>query len=130
MRANFLQQVIDETPKDVKIFMRLYADITIRVHEIMKSKGITQKDLAEAMDKKPSEISKWMKGEHNFTLRSLSKLEAELDEIIIHVPKTDRALTTLYNPSKLSVKPVQKTTRIVSFSEYSYKHQKTERYVS
>lgn len=130
MRANFLQQVIDETPKDVKIFVRLYADITIRVHEIMKCKGITQKDLAEAMDKKPSEISKWLKGEHNFTLRSLAKLEAELDEIIINVPKSDNARTTLYHPSRLSVKPAQKSPRIVAFSEYSFKHQKTEKYVS
>jgi transcriptional regulator with XRE-family HTH domain len=39
------------------------------------------------MGKKPSEISKWLNGEHNFTLRSLAKLEAELGEPIITVPK-------------------------------------------
>ncbi|MBK8153775.1 MAG: hypothetical protein IPK61_12500 [Saprospiraceae bacterium] len=39
------------------------------------------------MDKKPSEISKWLSGEHNFTLRSLAKLSAELGEPLMEVPK-------------------------------------------
>ena len=32
------------------------------------------------------EISKWLGGNHNFTLRSLAKLQAELGEEIIQVP--------------------------------------------
>jgi hypothetical protein len=39
------------------------------------------------MDKKPSEISKWLSGEHNFTLRSLAKLSVELGEPLMEVPK-------------------------------------------
>lgn len=91
MRAKFLQDIIDETPEDVKIFVRLYADITVRINQILREKGISQKDLAEAMGKKQSEISKWLSGEHNFTLRSLAKLQAELGEDLITVPakKTD-----------------------------------------
>ena len=37
------------------------------------------------MNKKPSEISKWLNGEHNFTLRSLAKLSAELGVPLIEV---------------------------------------------
>lgn len=43
--------------------------------------------MAEKLDKKPSEISKWLSGEHNFTLRSLAKLSAELGEALLEVPK-------------------------------------------
>jgi transcriptional regulator with XRE-family HTH domain len=86
MRSKVLQDILDETPKDVKIFVRMYADILKRVHQILEEKGMSQKELAERLDKKPSEISKWLGGEHNFTLRSLAKLQAELDEEIIQVP--------------------------------------------
>jgi len=34
-----------------------------------------------------SKISKWLYGQHNFTLRSLSKLEAELEAPILYIPK-------------------------------------------
>ncbi|MBU2020293.1 MAG: helix-turn-helix transcriptional regulator [Bacteroidetes bacterium] len=87
MRAKFLQDIIDETPKDVEIFVRWYADLTVRINRILKEKGISQKELAESLGKKPSEINKWLKGEHNFTLRSLAKLQAELGEELIHVPQ-------------------------------------------
>jgi len=39
------------------------------------------------MNKKPSEINKWLKGNHNLTLKTLAKLEAELGEPIIQVRK-------------------------------------------
>jgi transcriptional regulator with XRE-family HTH domain len=87
MRSKVLQEIIDNTPKDVHVFVRLYGDIVMRIHELLQEKGLNQKGLAEKMDKKPSEISKWLSGEHNFTLRSLAKLEAEIGEPIINVPQ-------------------------------------------
>lgn len=35
-----------------------------------------------------TQINKWLIGEHNFTLRSLGKLEAELGDTTINVPHT------------------------------------------
>ena len=87
MRSKILQDILDETPKDVEIFVRLYADITLRINQLLKEKGMSQKEWAESMGKKPSEISKWLKGDHNFTLRSLAKIMAELDEVFLYVPK-------------------------------------------
>lgn len=87
MRSKIAQKILDTTPKDVEIFVRLYGDLVVRIHEVLKAKGISQKSLAEGMNKKPSEISKWLNGEHNFTLRSIAKLEAELGEKLIQVPK-------------------------------------------
>ena len=76
-----------ETPKETRIFVKLYADIVVRINQILKSKGWSQKELASKIGKNPSEINKWLKGEHNFTLRSLAKLQAELEETIIEVKK-------------------------------------------
>lgn len=86
MRSKVAQRILAETPEETKIFTRLYADIVVRVNQLLKEKGFSQKDLADKLEKRPSEINKWLVGEHNFTLRSLAKLEAELGETIINVP--------------------------------------------
>jgi len=89
MRSKIAQRIIDETPKEVRIFVRKYGDIVVRINQLIREKGYSQKDLADKLQKRPSEISKWLSGDHNFTLRSLAKLEAELDAEIIYVPKKD-----------------------------------------
>ncbi len=91
MRSKVTQEILKETPEETRIFVRQYADIIVRIHELLKQKGYTQKDLAEKMDKKPSEINKWLKGTHNITLKTLAKMEAVLGAPIISVPQ-DRAL--------------------------------------
>ncbi|WP_275441315.1 helix-turn-helix domain-containing protein [Lepagella muris] len=44
-----------------------------------------QKDLASMLDKKESEISKWMRGTHNFTIETISQIEKVLGEPILQV---------------------------------------------
>jgi transcriptional regulator with XRE-family HTH domain len=87
MRSKVAQRILAETPEETKIFSRMYADIVVRVNQLLKAKGFSQKDLADKLEKRPSEINKWLIGEHNFTLRSLAKLEAELGETIINIPQ-------------------------------------------
>ena len=87
MRSKTVDRLLKSTPEDVKIFVDLYADLLVRVNEILREKGISKKELADKLDKKPSEISKWLSGKHNFTLRSLAKLSAELGEPLLEVPK-------------------------------------------
>jgi len=87
MRSKVFQRILDNTPKDVDIFVDWYADLVVRINQLLRENKISKKELAERMDKKPSEISKWLSGEHNFTLRSLAKLSAELGEPLMEVPK-------------------------------------------
>ena len=42
-------------------------------------------NFAAMIGKKESEISKWLKGTHNFTLRTIAKISAVLEEPIIEV---------------------------------------------
>lgn len=86
MRSIVLQRILDKTPKDVEIFVDKYADLVLRINQILREKGYSQKSLAEKLEKSPSEIHKWLSGNHNFTLRSIAKLEAELGEILLEVP--------------------------------------------
>lgn len=85
MRSKVAKRIQEETPAEVRIFVRQYTDIVVRINEILQQKGYTQKELAGRMNKKPSEINKWLKGHHNLTLKTIAKLEAELGEPIIEV---------------------------------------------
>ncbi|WP_051416498.1 helix-turn-helix transcriptional regulator [Asinibacterium sp. OR53] len=87
MKSKTVDRLLRTTPKDVEIFVDWYADLVININRILREKGITQKELAQKLGKQPSEISKWLNDEHNFTLRSLAKLQAELGETLLEVPE-------------------------------------------
>lgn len=96
MKSQFVKSMINEIPEDIKLFSSIYAELTLRINEALKAQGLTQKELAVRLEKRPSEISKWLSGEHNFTLRSLCKLQCELGVELIKVPDS-KELTSLIN---------------------------------
>ena len=84
---SLFRQTLDEIPAETHIFIQKYTDILDRVQAILDSKGMKRRDLALALGKSESEVSKWLAGGHNFTLKSLAKLEAVLgEEILVVVP--------------------------------------------
>ena len=85
---SLFRQSMDEIPAETHIFIQKYTDILDRVQAILDRKGMKRRDLAQALGKSESEISKWLAGEHNFTLKSLAKLEAVLGEEILVVAAT------------------------------------------
>lgn len=87
MKSKTVDKLLKNTPQDVKIFVEWCADLLVLINQLLREKQITKKELAEKMDKSPSEVSKWLSGEHNFTLRSLAKLSSELDVKLLEVPK-------------------------------------------
>lgn len=116
MRSKYLQQVLDETPQDIKIFVKLYGDLVLRIHEILEEKGISQNGLAEKLGKKPSEISKWLNGGHNFTLQTIAKLEAELGEPLLVVPQSKKFAATRHNSFGFSVPQAAKSNHFDNVS--------------
>ncbi|MBK9688630.1 MAG: helix-turn-helix transcriptional regulator [Saprospiraceae bacterium] len=92
MRSKAAERIMQRVPEETKIYVRWYGDLIVRINEILAEKGWSQKELSERLDKKPSEINKWLKGEHNFTLRSLAKLQAELEEPILEVPHKKKTI--------------------------------------
>ena len=59
--------------------------IVDRIHSILEEKGLKQKDLANMLAKKESEISKWMRGIHNFTIETISSIENVLGVPILQI---------------------------------------------
>ena len=75
------RRVNPETRESVALSFR----IVDRIHDILQEKGLKQKDLATLLGKSEAEISKWMRGTHNFTIDTLVSIEAALDAPILQV---------------------------------------------
>ena len=56
-----------------------------RIESVMKKNNISKKQLAERTHKRPSEITKWLAGGHNFTCKTLALISNVLGEPIIQV---------------------------------------------
>ena len=80
-----LAEALVSIPADTKIFTNKLADIIDRTEALLAEKEWGQKDLAQAMGKQESEVSKWFNTPHNLTLKSIAKLEAALGAEIIRV---------------------------------------------
>ncbi|MBQ3204100.1 MAG: helix-turn-helix transcriptional regulator [Alistipes sp.] len=82
---NLFLECLNDVPKDVSIEVDLSFDIASRIDALLVEKGLSQKEFADMMGKRESEVSKWLKGTHNFTLRTLAKISAVLDSPIVQV---------------------------------------------
>src|SRR5690554_3953790 len=80
---------------EIESFIDKNLEITEKVRLAMENKGWKSQDLAQAMDKNPSELSKWLSGMHNLTLKSIIKLEMALEVDLIQV-KTDTEFKYVY----------------------------------
>ncbi len=69
---------------EIDSFIEKNLAITEKVRLAMEAKGWKAQDLAKAMNKKPSEVSRWLTGMHNLTLKSIIKLECALGMDLIH----------------------------------------------
>lgn len=70
---------------EIERFVDKNLAITEKVRLALEQKGWKALDLAKAMDKSPSEVSKWLTGMHNLTLKSITKMEIALGVDLINV---------------------------------------------
>lgn len=81
--SNIFDKIAKETPEESKKFVEKSMDIVLTIHELLRKKGLSQKEFAKKMEKSESEISKWLCTGHNFTLKSIAKIEAVLGESVL-----------------------------------------------
>lgn len=80
-----LRQIIEETPKDLKKQLHYSDAIAIKLDGMLKQRNMSQRDLARSTGKTEAEVSRWLSGTHNFTLRTLAKISIVLGEDVICV---------------------------------------------
>src|SRR6056297_1798478 len=73
---------------EIDAFVEKNLAITDKVLSALESKGWRKGQLSAAMGKTPSEVSKWLSGMHNLTLKSIIKMEAALGIDLFHCEPT------------------------------------------
>ena len=79
------RQMVTAVPADIKREVDLEFAISNRIYELMTKRGLSKVGFAQALGKRPSEVTKWLSGQHNFTLRTISLLSAFFGEDLISV---------------------------------------------
>jgi plasmid maintenance system antidote protein VapI len=84
-KSNWLQKA--KYRRENRKWLRKSQAIALRVLSVLDEKGIQQKELAEAMEVSPQQVSKIVKGKQNLTLQTISKLENVLKISLFEVPR-------------------------------------------
>lgn len=81
--------------------------LAVKIADALKEKNISQKKFAETLGKKPSEISKWLSGTHNFTHDTLVDIQSILGIELLNTQSCIKMATSEYivKPIILSLNP-------------------------
>ena len=61
--------------------------IASRIDAVMKEKGISKKQLAELTHRRPSDVTRWLGGGHNFTCKTIALIQQALGVPLIEIAK-------------------------------------------
>ncbi len=77
--------MLGKIPEPIMNETELSFEISDRIYELMNEHGLSKKQFAEALGRRPSEITKWLSGQHNFTIATLSMLSSFFGQPIVTV---------------------------------------------
>lgn len=83
--AKSLEEILGPIPDSLQKETELTFQISDRIYELMQERGLSKKQFADALGKRPCEITKWLSGQHNFTIATLSMLSTFFGQPVIAV---------------------------------------------
>lgn len=82
---SMFREELARIPAEMKKQVDMSWAIADKIDSLLKEKGLSQKEFAHIMGKTEPEVSRWVGGTHNFTLRTLAKISTVLGEDVIKV---------------------------------------------
>ena len=117
-----LRRIEARIPKELSEQIDRRMGLAVKIAETLRARGLTNQEFAFMMGKKPSEVSRWLSGTHNFTTETLWQMERVLNiQILTSSPaeayvmeeqeelkdfianEVQKALTKFMNRKKLAV---------------------------
>lgn len=83
--AKTLDEMLGPIPNSLKKETELSFQISDRIYELMQQRGMSKKQFADALGKRPCEVTKWLSGQHNFTIATISMLSSFFGQPVIAV---------------------------------------------
>ena len=88
----YYSDIAREVMESITPLERATSDLTDgiagRIDAVMKRKGISKVELAKRTGHRPSEVTKWLGGGHNFTCKTIALISQALGEDLIRVVPT------------------------------------------
>ena len=83
INSKIFQDQLEKVTPEIRKEMDWSADIVKRIEQILKEKGMTQRELASKIGCNETQIVRWTRGFPNYTLSTLAKLSVALGEDLI-----------------------------------------------
>lgn len=80
-----LEEILGPIPRYIEMEVDLCGDISDKIDQLMRERGLSKKQLAEALGRRPSEITKWLSGQHNFTIATIAEISAFFGQSILKI---------------------------------------------
>lgn len=80
-----LDEMMGPIPDNLQQETELSFAISDRIYALMQERGLSKKQFAESLGKRPCEVTKWLSGQHNFTISTLAMLSSFFGRPIISV---------------------------------------------
>jgi transcriptional regulator with XRE-family HTH domain len=78
-----LRRIEERIPKELSEQIDRRMGLAVKIAETLRARGLTNQEFAFMMGKKPSEVSRWLSGTHNFTTETLWQMERVLNVQIL-----------------------------------------------
>lgn len=79
------REMLSAVPADIQQEVDLEVAISNRINDLMVQRGLSKQQFAQALGKRPSEVTKWLSGQHNFTIRTLTLLSTFFGEPLVRI---------------------------------------------
>lgn len=78
-------RIVASIPDEINREVEMEMAVSNRIYDLMTEKGLSKIEFARAIGKRPCEITKWLSGQHNFTIATLAMLSTFFGQPIISV---------------------------------------------
>jgi transcriptional regulator with XRE-family HTH domain len=92
MALNIFDRILNAIPQNQERESNISFRIAQRIDFLMRQKQLSKSDLARGMNKEPAQISRWMSGNHNFTIKTMAELEVYFGEPILISPSANEEI--------------------------------------
>lgn len=79
------REMVSQVSPDIKEEINLSFAISNKIDALMQERVLSKKQFADQIGKRPSEITRWLSGQHNFTVSTLAMLSEFFCKSIITV---------------------------------------------
>lgn len=69
-------RIVASIPPEIHKEVEMQMAVSNRIYDLMTKRGLSKVEFAKAIGKRPCEVTKWLSGQHNFTLKTLVLLSS------------------------------------------------------